>query len=159
LTLLTALPVFFVISVLGWIGGLGIFSGFILGFLAMLEMMAKFPLTSGLADWGWLEPIALLSAFWLGYTARAAIAWGYEREHGREMGIALPATATVGLSYAVLLFLRGASALELGWSAVLGVAGWMMVASVVRMGVTARAAKVKDERVPRERCERDDGEG
>ncbi len=137
-TRVAALPIVCAIILLGFIGRLGIFGGFILGLLAILEAMGDFPLTSGLADRGWLEPVALLSAFWLGFTARAAIAWGYEREHGREMGMTIPTMATVGLVYACFLFLPSMSTLYVGWSAALAGAGWVMVASTMRMGVTDR---------------------
>lgn len=138
----TAIPIMSVMIVPGLIGGLGIFAGFILGFLVMLEKTAKFPLTSGLADWGLLEPMTLLSAFWLGCWARATIGWKYERDHGLEMGMTTAAIATFGLAAALLVFVPKASALVAGWSAVLVVAGWMMVTSAMRMGVKKQRAKM-----------------
>lgn len=133
-----ALPIMFAMNLLARIGGLGILTGLILGFLAMLDMTSKLPLASGLAHRGWLEPLMLLSAFWLGFTARATIAWGFEREHDRKMGVTIPAIATCGLAYAFLLFVRRASILDLGWSVALLVAGWMLVASTIRIGMSTR---------------------
>ena len=130
----TAMLIIYTLIPLGWLGGLGIFAGFILGFLAILDIMAKFPLVSVLVERGWLAPVTLLTAFWLGFTARAAIAWGYERDHGREMGMAAPVCATIGLAYAALLFLQKVPILIAGWSVVLMVAGWMMVTFATRMG-------------------------
>ncbi len=140
-TRMVALPIMLILSLLQLIGGLGIFAGIILGFLTMLDIMAKFPLTSGLIDRGWLGPITLLTAFWLGFTARATIAWGYERKHGREMGIAIPAIATVGLAYTTFVFIPKAMPLVAGWSAVLAVAGWMLVASAMRFGIKEQKSK------------------
>ncbi len=138
----TALPMMSAMGVLGRIGGLGILAGFILGFLVMLESMSRFPLTSGLADRGWLEPVTLLSAFWLGFMARATIAWGCERTYSRQMGIAIPTIATAGFAYALFLLLPKVSALVTGWSAGLVAVGWMMVASAMRSGVTEQKFKV-----------------
>jgi hypothetical protein len=132
-TRIPAICVMGALSLLGWIGGLGIFAGFILGFLAILDRMAKFPLATGLADRGWLEPVALLSGLWLGSTARAALAWGYERTHDREMGITIPAMAAAGLSFAFFVLLTKTSIYVAAWSATLALAGWLMVASVARM--------------------------
>ena len=128
------LPVMYATLVLGILGGLGIFSGFILGFLAMLEVMSKFPFSSVLANRGLLAPITLLTAFWLGFTARVGLACGYEWEHRREMGMAMPIIAAAGLAYALFLFVPKASVLVAGWSAVFVAAGWLMVASTARNG-------------------------
>lgn len=135
LTRAVALVIAFAMILPGWVGGMGIFAGYLLGFLAMLEKMAKFPFTSGLAERGWLEPMTLLTAFWLGFTGRATIAWGYERDHGREMGVTIPALATCGLAFALFLFVQRASILEMGWVAVLVIASWLMVASAMRAQV------------------------
>jgi hypothetical protein len=140
-TRMTTIPIMSAMIVSGLIGGLGIFAGFILGFLAMMENMAKFPFTSGLADWGLLEPMTLLSAFWLGCWARATIGLEYERDHVPEI-IPIPAFATIGLIAALLVLVPKASTLVAGWSAVLVVAGWMMVAPAMRMGVKEQRAKM-----------------
>jgi tetratricopeptide (TPR) repeat protein len=140
-TLTAALPIMYAMIWLRPIGGLGLLAGFILGFLTMLERMGRFPLTSGLADRGWLEPITLLSAFWIGYMTRATIAWAYEREHGQETGAIIPAISVVGLTGAFIVFIPRGSVLSVGWSLVLAVAGWMMVAAVMRIGVKEQRAK------------------
>jgi len=131
-------PVFFpimrVMQLLSWLGGLGILGGLLLLFFAVLEKLARFPFTASLANRGWLQPLTLLTSFWLGYTARAAIAWGYEREHGRQMGMNTPMIGTAGLAWAALLFVPHVSILIGAWSVVLCIAGWMIVAFGVRMG-------------------------
>ena len=104
----------------------------------MLEQAARFPFSAGLADRGWLVPVALLSTLWMGFTARAAIGWNFEEHRGREMGVAFPALAAIGLGMACFTLLPHVPNFVAGWSAVLAVAGWMMVASAVRMGAAKR---------------------
>ncbi len=134
-----ATSIMLVLNLVGRIGSLGIMAGFILGFLAMLGGMAKFPLASSLADRGWLEPVALLSGFWLGLMARATLAWRCERTDDREMGMTIPAIATAGMAFAFLLLAPKTSGLIATWSATFVVAGWMMVSSVMRMATGRQA--------------------
>ncbi len=132
---LTRMPTLFImyaLGLLGWIGGLGIIAGPILGFLTMLDRYARFPFAVELANWGWLAPMTLLSAFWLGFMARATIAWGYERTDEREMGMTIPTIATAGLAFTLVLLAPNTSLLVAGWSVALVVAGWKMVALVTR---------------------------
>ena len=51
------------------------------------------------------------------------------------MGVTAPTIATCGLAYALFLFVQRASVLEMGWAAVLVIAGWLMVASAMRAHV------------------------
>ncbi len=76
-----------------------------------------------------------MTAFWVGFMARATIAWGIEQDHNRAMGMTAPGIATVGLFAAALTLVLNASMLVIAWSGVLAVAGWMMVAAVMRIGV------------------------
>lgn len=140
-TPLAAAPFVAALSIFGVVGGMGIFIGLGFGFLALLEMMADFPFATRLAGLGWVEPIALFLAFLLGFTARATVAWGYERDHRREMGVMMPTISTLGLAYALLLVLPEISILTIGWSIVLVVAGWMMVAWVMGAGVKERRVR------------------
>lgn len=128
------LPVKYPMIGLGILGGFGTLAGFVLGFLALLEMMAGFQFSAGLMDRGWLVPVALLSFFWLGYTARATVVWKFEVDHSQETGSAIPTLATTGLAMAAITLAPHLSGLATGWAAVLLVAGWMLVASVIRMG-------------------------
>ncbi len=133
-TPVTALPLFLAMTALGVIGGLGILTGPILGFLAMLERAAGFPFGARLADRGWSVPVALLSALWLGFTARAAIGWKFEEHRGREMGAAFPAVAAIGLAMTCFTLSTHVSALLAGWAVVLGTAGWLTAASAAHTG-------------------------
>jgi hypothetical protein len=135
LTRAIALPVASAMILAGWIGGVGIFAGYILGFLTMLEKTAQFPFTSELVEQGWLEALTLLTAFWLGFIGRGTIALRYENEHGREMGVTMPAIAACGLASSLFLFVQRVSVLEMGWAAVLVIAGWLIVASAMRAQV------------------------
>jgi hypothetical protein len=117
----------FAMMLIAIVGAFGVFAGFILGFLAMIEKAGNFPLTSGLAAVGWLEPITLLTALWFGYTCRAAIAWRYERESVSDIGTAIPTIAVCGLIGAGAVFAPNVSILVLGWSIVLALVGWMIV--------------------------------
>jgi hypothetical protein len=140
-TRLVALPIMFVMSFFALIGGLGIVTGFILGFFALIEASAKFPFSEGLAARGLVGPMTLLTAFSLGSMARGTIAWGHEIDHGREMGPTTPAIATIGLACAFGVLVPKVSALLWGWSFVLVVAGWLLLASV---GQSARnKARIK----------------
>jgi len=134
-TRLAAMPLMYAIMPLAVIGALGILAGYILGFLVILEKWGMLPMTPWLTDHAWLDPLTLVTAFWLGFTARATIAWGTERNHGREMGMATPAIATTGLFWATIFFVLNASILIMAWSGVLAVAGWIMVASTMRISV------------------------
>lgn len=141
LTRRVAIPLFSFLNVAAVIGGLGLFTGYILGFLWLLEKLARFPLTPWLVSRGWLEPLALLTAFWFGFTARAAIAWAFERKHGGQMGSTVPAIAATGLFWVALTFILQLPVLMVGWSVVLAVTGWMMVAATIRIGVKERKVK------------------
>jgi hypothetical protein len=134
-----ALPIMFCITLLAAIGGLGLVSGYILAFFWMLEKWGHFPFTAWLVRHGWLEALTLLTAFWFGFTTRAAIAWAFERNHGRQMGATIPAFAAMGLFSAASIFVMQVSMLMVGWAVVLAVAGWMMVAATIRIGIKDRA--------------------
>ena len=108
----------------------------------MLEKMAQFPFSSGLANMVWLEPITLLTAFWLGFMANATIVWGYKGKFGKEMGMVIPAIATSGLVLALLLLVTKLSVFNVCWSVVLVIIGWMMVSSTKRMVTKEKKVKV-----------------
>lgn len=133
-----ALPVKYAMIGLGMLGGFGILAGYILGFLAMLEKMSGFPFSAGLMDRGWLVPVALLSVFWLGCTARATSAWKFGEDHTREIGATIPTIATAGLAMACIALAPHLSVLVAGWAVVLALAGWMLIASAIRMGSAKR---------------------
>lgn len=134
-TRIATLPIMYAMMLLSAIGGMGIVTGYVLGFLVMLEKFGKFPFLAWLTEHGCLEPLELLTAFWLGFTARATIAWGIERNHGREMGMTTPAIATIGLIWATFDLIPRSSILVAVWSGVLVITGWVMVASAMHMGV------------------------
>jgi len=142
-TRIATLPFMYAIMLLSAIGRMGIITGYILGFFAMLEKFGKLPFVAWLTEHACLEPLGLLTAFWLGFTARATIAWGIERNHGREMGMTTPAIATVGLIWAEFDLIPKCSILVAVWSGVLVAAGWMIVASTMRMGVKEERDKRK----------------
>lgn len=135
-TRMVGLPIVFAMGLLSWVGTLGLLTGFILGFLTLLDVTAKLPLVPGLAQRGLLWPLMLLTAFWLGFIARGTVAWAFERNDSREIGATIPAIATCGLAYTLLLLAQSASVLYLAWSVVLVIAGWMMMASAMRMGLS-----------------------
>jgi uncharacterized membrane protein len=133
----TAVPIVLGIGLSSLLGMLGVFAGWGLLVAALLETMVKVPFSSGLADRGWLQPVTLLVAFWLGYIARATISQGYEGEHKQGKGAAAFAIATFGLAYAFFLLIPRVSILETGWSLVLVVTGWTVIASATRLGWSA----------------------
>jgi hypothetical protein len=144
LTRTLALSVRFVQSAMGFVGGFGILAGYVLGFLVLLERMGRFPVVKGLLDRGWLEPLTILVGFWLGFTARAAIAWGWESTHDSESGKTIPTIATIGLAFTFILLVPKTSIFVALWSTILVLVGWMLVGSVVGM------TKDKNARVPRQ---------
>lgn len=141
-THLVAIPIVKAMNFLGLIGTLGLFAGLILGLLTMMEKIAGFPFASLLAEWNLMEFLTLLTAFWLGYTARVTIAWRYELDNGRDIGTSLPTIATLGLVYALLLFVPKVSFFILSWTVVIAIAGWMTVATAFRLVGTERRTKI-----------------
>jgi len=134
---LTRIPTRLVLRVLtplALIGGLGLLTGLILGFLAMLEKSAKLPFAAFLTDHGLLAAVTLVTAYWLGFVARGTIAWEFEHTGEREMSATMPAIATGGLALALLVLILNVPALIAGWSVALAFAGWLVVAAAMRMG-------------------------
>lgn len=129
-----ALPIMSILIIIGALGTLGLVAGWILGFLAVLQQMAKFPFVAQVESHGWTSYLVVLTAFWLGFTARATIAWGYEREQRSSVGGAMPTIASCGLAFTLCCFYGKVPILVVGWSVVLAVFGWVIVASAMRSG-------------------------
>ena len=137
-----SLPVLYFLVLLEYIGGLGTLMGYILGFLATLELWTQFPFASRLAERGWLEPLTLLTAFWLGFVGRVFISWNYEDLDNQKPGVrTVTAIATTGLFFALYLFVPRVSVLLMGWSILLAVAGWTLVAHAMTMGAPKQKIK------------------
>jgi hypothetical protein len=94
-------------------------------------------MVAGLAERGMLEIVSLLTAFWLGFTARATTAWGLESDDGEKI-VAFSGFASMGLLYAMTLFLTAASWLIVGWAVAMMGIGWVMVGWTSRSGGSHR---------------------
>jgi len=129
-----ALPIMLILTPFGAIGIVGMFAGWILGFLAVLQHMAKYPFVTQVESHGWTSCLTLLTAFWFGFTARATIAWSHERPQQSSGGGVMPTISTCGLGFAFCCFYGKVSGLVVGWSVVLAIFGWVVVASAMRSG-------------------------
>ena len=129
------------LALLGFLGGLGMIMGFLLGFFAALEKSMSFPFSTWIVSHGLEVPVVLFSGLWLGWTLRTAVTWKFEEKFFRDEGLISGIIASTGLVFVLILLLPETSLYIALWSAVLIISGWMNVAALVHSAAARKKAK------------------
>lgn len=133
-----AMIVMSVLALFGFIGGLGMIMGVVLGVFAVLEKWTSLSFSAWIVSHDVLIPTVLLSGLWLGWTARTAITWGFEDYFYRQEGVVPCIIATLGLAFVLIVLIPETSIYVAAWSAALTIAGWMAMASLVHSGIARK---------------------
>lgn len=122
------------------VGTLGTLFGLPAPVFALLQQWRRYNSGAALSGWGVLPFAYLMCGYWLGFTARLAVASRFEVENEHSAGLARANWwATIGFLLLLFVWAPQVSAPVVGWAAALAVIGWLISHDFIKRTGLGRA--------------------